>query len=621
MSHNENEEGLDGSKRHKLTRREALSTAGKAAIGAGALVVAGGAGYILTRGPDSEPVPGTVTVTKRETETKTATETQVQTKTRTRTQTNTQTLTQTVKPADQVWITYVDNSSTGNPDPALRTDVPGIRMYQNLYDNLVRYDLESPANVVPQIATGWEISNDGKTIKFPIRKNVKFHDGSDLDAEAVKFSMDRIMTMNRGAAFMWNGVISAGTGSEVVGDNTFQLNLTKPYGPLMATLPFFYIVSPTFVKKHMAEGPYGAMGDYASNHMLKGHDAGSGPYILKKFQSDVGYDFTRNNDYWAGWTADKLYGFHFMKVAEEATHKQMFAAGLAHITGSFKSTEFVKWVDATDGMEVEYQHKPINPHFIFMNTTNPPFDDKNFRKAMAHIFPYSDFLENIRGSIGDKRMTGPLTRAFWGHNEDLTRYEEDIAKAKSLIAASKYADTSAVREIKFNYINTIEWEKLAGLGMQANAKQLGLNMKVQSLPWSQYSDGVSDKTTAPDLVAVTHAGYFLDPDALLYNAWHSFPKESITWARNPTHFGGNNAQSGRVDKLLDDARLITDKTKRAAMYKEVQSIINDECPAIFAMEQVGYIPHNSQLQNIVYNVEYFNVYGIYHMTWTGPAPR
>ena len=91
-----------------------------------------------------------------------------------------------------------------------------------------------------------------------------------------------------------------------------------------------------------------------------------------------------------------------------------------------------------------------------MNTTNPPFDDKNFRKAMAHIFPYTDFLENIRGSIGDKRMTGPLTRAFWGHNEDLTRYEEDIAKAKSLIAASKYADTSAVREIKFNYINTIK---------------------------------------------------------------------------------------------------------------------------------------------------------------------
>ena len=218
-------------------------------------------------------------------------------------------------------------------------------------------------------------------------------------------------------------------------------------GPLMATLPFFYIVSPTFVKKHMSEGPYGAMGDYASNHMIKGNDAGSGPYILKKFQSDVGYDLTRNNDYWGGWTADKVYGFHFMKVAEESTHKQMFAAGLAHITGSFKSTEFVKWVDATDGMEVEYQHKPINPHFIFMNTTNPPFDDKNFRKAMAHIFPYTDFLDNIRGSIGDKRMTGPLTRAFWGHNEDLTRYEEDMAKAKSLIAASKYADTSAIREI------------------------------------------------------------------------------------------------------------------------------------------------------------------------------
>lgn len=217
-----------------------------------------------------------------------------------------------------------------------------------------------------------------------------------------------------------------------------------------------------------------------------------------------------------------------MKVGEETTHKQMFAAGLAHQTGSFHSTEFIKWVDATDGMEVTYQDKPINPHFIFMNTTNPPFDDKNFRKAMACIFPYNDFLENIRGSIGDKRMAGPLTHAFWGHKGDDNRYEEDLDKAKSYIAASKYSDISTIRDIKFNYINTIEWEKLAGLGMQANAKKIGLTMNVQSLPWSQYSDGVSDKTTAPDLVAVTHAGYFLDPDALLYNAWHSFPNESVT---------------------------------------------------------------------------------------------
>ena len=530
-----------------------------------------------------------------------------------------QVVTQTVTtvpttPAAKIWLTYADKSSTGKADPAVGSDTPAHRLYPNLYDSLVEFDYKSPANVIPSVATKWDVSSDTQVYTFYLRQGVKFHDGSELTAEAVKFSMDRMMTMKQGVSFMWEGRIKPGN-TEVVDKYTVRIKLDKKFAPFLGTMPFFWIVNPTVINAHLEKpGPFGDMGDYGMKWLIAGNDAGSGPYVLKNFKAEESFDLERFEGYWKGWKPNQIYGMHFKAVYEQATIRQLMEAGDCQISGSFQTTEFVKWADKFPGTKVAYSEKPLQPHYLTMNTKKAPFDDKWFRKGLSCLFDYTTYIDQIR-IVGDQRLIGPMPRAFWGHNSDLKPYEFSVEKAKEYFAKSKYSDLSKVRELTFSYINVIEYERLAGLLLQAKAAELGLKIKVESLPWGQYVDRVSNPEATPDIVAVTQQGFYApDPDAILYSMWHT--TTSISWSRNPAHY--NNP---RVDELLDKAREATDQAERTKMYQEVQAIVNDDAPVIFASEEVGFTPHSKQLNGISWNVPYLHWLGMYGMWWEGAPPK
>ncbi len=208
-----------------------------------------------------------------------------------------------------------------------------------------------------------------------------------------------------------------------------------------------------------------------------------------------------------------------------------------------------------------------------------------------------------------------MPRSYWGHNDDIQPYPFDVAKAKEYFAKSKYSDLSKVRELTFNYINVIEYERLAGLLLQSKAAELGLKIKVEALPWAQYVDRINNPDTTPDIVAVTQSPFYApDPDTVLYNMWHS--TTAISWSRNPSYY-----DNPRVDELLDKAREIVDQEERAKLYKEVQAIINDDAPVIFASEEVGLTPASKQLNGLSWNVQYLHWMGLYNMWWEGTPPK
>ena len=528
--------------------------------------------------------------------------------------TQTVTMMQTT-PLAKIWLTYGDKSSTGKPDPAVGSDTPAYRLYPNLYDSLVEFDYSLPAKIIPSLATKWDVSSDGLAYTFYLKQGVKFHDGSELTAEAVKFSMDRMMTMKQGVSFMWEGRIKPGN-TEVVDKYTVRIKLDKKFAPFLGTLPYFNIVNPEVIKAHTEKpGPYGDMGDYGGKWLNAGNDAGSGPYVLKNFRAEESFDLERFEGYWKGWKPNQIYGMHFKQIWEESTVRQLMESGECQITGSFRSTEFVKWADKFAGTKVTYSEKPLQPHYLTMNTKMAPLDDKWFRKGLSCLFDYDSFIKNIRGDIGDQRLIGPMPRSYWGHNSDIQPYPFDVAKAKEYFAKSKYSDLSKVRELTFSYINVIEYERLAGLLLQSKAAELGLKIKVESLPWAQYVDRISKPDTTPDIVAVTQAPFYApDPDTVLYNMWHT--TTAISWSRNPSYY-----DNPRVDELLDKARDIVDQEERAKLYKEVQAIVNDDAPVIFATEEVGLTPHSKQLSGVSWNVQYLHWLGLYGMWWEGTLPK
>jgi peptide/nickel transport system substrate-binding protein len=521
---------------------------------------------------------------------------------------------QTTAPQEKLWVTEADVSSTGKADPATGTDLPAFRIYVNAYDSLVTYDFSSPAQIIPSLATSWTVSSDNLVYTFVLRQGVKFHDGSVFNASAVKYSMDRMMTMQQGVSFMWQGRLKPGS-TEVVDDHTVRFRLDKPFAPFIGTLAYFMILSPTTVNAHLAaDGPYGDMKDYGTTWLSAGNDAGCGPYKITVFKSEERIEMERFDDYWRGWKPNQFYGFRFLPIQEEGTIKQLVIAGQVQLRNEFSSPQFVQWADKFDGTKVSRGTANLQPNYIYFNTMNPPFDDVWFRKGMSELFDYQTFLTEVRGDIGDKALVGPMPAAYWGHNDSIKPYDFNITKAKEYFAKSKYSDLSAVRELTFNYINQIEFERLQGLLLQSNAAKVGLKIKVESLPWAQYSARVGDPATAPDMVSVTNQGFYApDPDAILYTLWHS--TSTHTWSTAPTYYS-----NARVDELLDQGRIVTDQAQRAKMYEEVQGIINDAAPVIFAMEQVTAIPHSVHLFGVSPNVAYLHTLGAYWMTWQGAPP-
>jgi len=154
----------------------------------------------------------------------------------------------------------------------------------NVYDTLVRPDPSPEILVKPWIAKSWEISDDARTYTFHLREGVKFHDGSEVTAEDVAFSMDRQQTLG-GTISSYFKAIKPGT-TEVIDRYTVAFHLEKPDPSFLASLLIFKILNKDQILGHKEPGKYGEFGDYGVK-WINTHDAGSGPYrVAKRIHGD-----------------------------------------------------------------------------------------------------------------------------------------------------------------------------------------------------------------------------------------------------------------------------------------------------------------------------------------------
>ncbi len=167
------------------------------------------------------------------------------------------------------WPTYCD--------PAVGSDFSDTIALVNIHDTLVFPNPDG--SVRPHVATKWDVSEDGLTYKFYIRKGVKFHSGNELTAEDVAFSMNRLLTIGEGYAYLYMGVIGSATALDRY---TVEFKLNNKFGPFVSSLIRLYIVEKQVVMANIDKTTniYGEFGDYGKQWLLT-NDAGSGPYKLK----------------------------------------------------------------------------------------------------------------------------------------------------------------------------------------------------------------------------------------------------------------------------------------------------------------------------------------------------
>jgi peptide/nickel transport system substrate-binding protein len=447
-------------------------------------------------------------------------------------------------------------------DPSVKYDWSTRMMQQSLYDALVKY-VGDPPEIEPWLAESWKSNEDGTVWTFTLVEGAKFHNGDQVDAEAVKFSYERTLELNKGPAWMLSEFLEK-DGIEVVDERTVRFTLKSPFAPFLSFLPWWYVMNPAEVMANEQDGDLGQA-------WLTENAAGSGPFKIKRWEQGTLYELARNQDYWKGWPqAEPLAGVIYKLIRESASQRAALQQGEADIVEGLSSDDF-EVVAEMPGIVVE-NHPGMSTFGIKMNNQQGPTADVEFRKAIAHAMDYDAFIKIYNGNA--KLQTGPFPFATKGHIDIPDMARLDLDKAKEHLAKSAHPEGGVTLE--YVYVQGLEEERQMGLVLLDNLRELNIELEMVPLTWPNMKARGESVETAPDLLAIFATPVSTDPDAVAYQ----YHKNS--WGR---YYGTAHYDNPEVWALIEKGRGLTDWDERAPIYAEIQQKIAADQPEIFGMLQ------------------------------------
>jgi peptide/nickel transport system substrate-binding protein len=476
--------------------------------------------------------------------------------------------------------TLVFNSGAWSKDEVVFTfTTPQSNM---VFDSAQHVDMTSSANVFivndpllmpvwgkppkPWIAESWTISDDGLKYTVKLRQGVKFHDGSELTAEDVAFSMDRMLRIKKGYSWLWAGILKPGS-TVAVDKYTLEFNLAKPFGPFTATWVQFLPLNKKLIMKNKKPGPYGEFGDYGINYLLT-HDAGAGPYFVDSVELGDHIVFKKHKDYWKGWEENQIDIVNWKVIPERATMNAMLKKGVIDMVDEYGSPEEYANLAKAPGVDV-FDSVNAQLFIVHLHCQKKPFDDVNVRKAVSYAFDYKVAVDKI---FGGAQAIGPVP-IMPGHNPNITVYTRDISKAKEYLAKSKYSP----EELKNMELTYLFWAgnevmRKTGLLLKSNLQDIGLNVKLKAEAWARMSEMAGKIETTPDFFCHWNTAKYPSADSYLYGMFHK--KAWGTYLASSWYF------NPKTDELIDAARKESNPEKRYALYGEAQKIITDDAPVL-----------------------------------------
>ena len=466
-----------------------------------------------------------------------------------------------------------------NLDPPQVTDINSLRVSRRIVETLVTFPEES-TQLVPGLAESWTISRDGLQYTFKLRRGIKFHDGTPLNAEAVQFSIERQINPDHpfnklGTYPFANYFLGNVKAVEVVDEGTVRFVLKEPRASFLAILALGApsIVSPTAVRK------WGK--DYAMNPV------GTGPFRFGSWDRGRRVVLEKNPDYWQ--YPVKVERVIYRPIVEDqARLTELLTGTLDLIVGV--PPDFVAQLEGNPKLGVQ---KQVGAHvwYVGINNQKKPFDDKRVRQAPNYAVNKEAIVRDVLKGTG-AASKGPVLPGTWGAEPALKAYPYDPERAKKLLADAGYP----------NGFSTTMWVPESGSGMQSpvpmatvmqsNLRAVGVNVTLQTMEWGSFIARLRSKEQ--ELFALSWMAGTEDPDMVMYPLLHS-----SQW----TPAGPNRAlyKNPRYDELLVQARQITDQAKRAELYREAQRILVEDVPWIF-------IDHEIQIAAFAKRVQGFKLH-------------
>jgi peptide/nickel transport system substrate-binding protein len=467
------------------------------------------------------------------------------------------------------WPTYID--------PAVGSDFSSSSSFVNLYDTLVYPTPDG--SVKPNVAERWETSTDGLTWTFYLRKGVKFHDGSELSAEDVAFTMERIVEIGEGYGYMFKGKVK---NTSVIDNHTVRFNLSEPYGPFLITLVRLYILNKDLVMANIKSGgPYGDKGDYGKEWLLT-HDAGSGPYRVKDVRLEEYVLMEKFDDYWGYFTPNAPDTVKFIGTTEAVTIRTMMSRKELEIGDQWQSVEALNSLNALGGVEIATMSYGTVFSFM-MHTRKPPTDDVHFRRALAYALDYQTVVDKVfPGAI---LAQGPVAPGFPGHWSGFPTSERNLDKAMAELKKSKYFNQLAKYPVEIHWIAEVPDEEKVALLALSNFSDIGVKVNVVKVPWLSVVEEMGNQEQSPNIVTVFVSPHYPEAGSMLSSRYHS--DSAPTWEQNEWLL------NPEIDTMIDDAIATIDMQERYRKYEEIQKLIHELQPSLHLFEQAQKHPYQA----------------------------
>ncbi len=401
-------------------------------------------------------------------------------------------------------------------------------VYSNIFEGLTRF--MGDGSVVPGLAESWTVSDDGLTYTFKLHSGVKFHDGTTMDAEDVKFSLDRARAEDSTNA--QKGLFKNIADVTVVDPLTVKVTLSTPTGNFLFNRAWgdAVIVAPESIEN------------------IKTHPVGTGAFTFTNWVQGDKIELTRNPDYWG--TPAKLEHATFKFISDPTA---AFAAVMAEdvdVFSGFPAPENLPQFEADPRFQV-LVGSTEGETILSTNNKMPPFDNVKVREAMAHAIDRQAIIDGAMFGYGT-----PIGTHFAPHNPayvDLTGLSNyDPALAKKLLAEAGFPDgfTTTLK------LPPPSYARRGGEIIAAQLREVGIKTEISNLEWAQWLEQV-----------------FRGKDFGLTIVSHTEPMDIGIYANPKYYFQYDNKN---FQKLMEDLNLATDPATRAALLVAAQTMISED---------------------------------------------
>lgn len=499
-------------------------------------------------------------------------------------------------PSAEAAGTTIVKAVAGDPevmDPRFAFQARAEEVVAQMYDELMQYETRlDPATgqliADEQKPTGklvdkWEGSADGLTWTFHIKDDAVFHSGNSVTAADVKWSFERAdqAIAPGGNDFDLNviSLVDPAKNVEVIDEKTFRFTIQKPvpYVLNVMTNTGLMIFDSKLIKEEAgAQDPWGL-------EYLKTHEAGSGPFMLDKFEPGVQVSMKRFDKYHSG--PSKIENLIFRVVPSAANRTLLLKGGEVQFAEGIPLDTIKDFQGSGDLAVLSFPS--TNQVWLNMNTTLGPFaQDPKVRQAVACAIPYQDIVNNVYFGFAQPGG-GPLPTGNPYHDDTVVQCATDLAKAKQLMAESKSPNG-------FDVTLTIdssqaEWEGIA-LIIQNALKPLGINVAIDKLAPANYNEQFF--TSKLPFFLFQGFGWVNDPSYYLFLFW-----EEGSYG-NRVNYANDAVKTG-----IADAKFERDQAKRQALYSAVQKQIMADVPAAWLAQPSYVIATQKNVKGIVARID------------------